>query len=201
MIFAQRQKSKGLNSPVIIGGIGGSGTRVLTEILQLFGFFLGKDLNIALDNESFTLLFKHPSWLHQNINNPEIISSRLSLFKKAMTCTQPFTKNELQTLDDITRIMAVNGHNLNNNEGYGEWAYYRKKKIMVESGFREGNYTGWGWKEPNSYLLLDHYPEVFPGFRYIHVIRHGLDMAFSKNQNQLYNWGGGIWGSLAKIGI
>jgi hypothetical protein len=31
--------------------------------------------------------------------------------------------------------------------------------------------------------------EYFPGFKYIHTIRHGLDMAFSSNQQQLFNWG------------
>ena len=29
----------------------------------------------------------------------------------------------------------------------------------------------------------------FPKMKYIHTIRNGLDMAFSKNQNQLINWG------------
>ncbi len=30
--------------------------------------------------------------------------------------------------------------------------------------------------------------EYFKDFRYIHTIRHGLDMAYSSNQQQLFNW-------------
>ena len=53
------------NSPVIIGGIGGSGTRVVAEILMRIGIYLGHTLNASLDNLWFTALFK-----------------RLDLFKK-----------------------------------------------------------------------------------------------------------------------
>ncbi len=45
------------NGPVIIGGIGGSGTRVVAEILTLFGYFMGHDLNSAGDILTYTLLF------------------------------------------------------------------------------------------------------------------------------------------------
>ena len=50
-------------------------------------------------------------------------------------------------------------------------------------------YIGWGWKEPNSHIYLEHISEYFEGLKFIHVIRHGLDMAYSKNQQQLFNWG------------
>ncbi len=50
------------------------------------------------------------------------------------------------------------------------------------------NHIGWGWKEPNSHLLIKMMARHFNNFKYIHTIRHGLDMAFSKNQQQLFNW-------------
>jgi hypothetical protein len=31
--------------------------------------------------------------------------------------------------------------------------------------------------------------EYIPNLKYIHVLRNGLDMAFSENKNQLKNWG------------
>jgi hypothetical protein len=43
----------------------------------------------------------------------------------------------------------------------------------------------WGWKAPRSIYLLPLFHARFPGMKYIHVIRDGRDMAFSKNQNQL----------------
>ena len=44
-------------NPVVIRGIGGSGTRVVAAILRDAGIYLGNDLNVPLNNLSFTLLF------------------------------------------------------------------------------------------------------------------------------------------------
>ena len=43
--------------PVAIGGIGGSGTRLIAQCLKELGFYLGGDLNQANDNLWFVLLF------------------------------------------------------------------------------------------------------------------------------------------------
>jgi len=53
----------------------------------------------------------------------------------------------------------------------------------------QDQYKGWGWKEPNTHIYLEFLSKYFSDLKYIFVIRHGLDMAFSKNQAQLYNWG------------
>jgi hypothetical protein len=50
-------------------------------------------------------------------------------------------------------------------------------------------YVGWGWKVPPNFLILDYLGNQFTGMKYVHVIRHGLDMAFSSNQRQLDLWG------------
>jgi hypothetical protein len=48
----------------------------------------------------------------------------------------------------------------------------------------------WGWKEPNSHLFLPHLQRHFGGrLRYVHVIRHGIYMAYSRNQAQAVRWG------------
>ena len=44
--------------PVVIGGVGGSGTRLIAQCLKETGFHIGTDLNVANDNLWFTLLFK-----------------------------------------------------------------------------------------------------------------------------------------------
>lgn len=54
----------------------------------------------------------------------------------------------------------------------------------------ESDFVGWGWKEPNTHLYIDQISEYFPNLKYIHLMRHGLDMSFSANQQQLHNWGG-----------
>jgi hypothetical protein len=49
-------------------------------------------------------------------------------------------------------------------------------------------YIGWGWKEPNTHIFIKYLTTYFPDFRYIHVLRHGLDMAYSANHQQFLNW-------------
>jgi hypothetical protein len=43
---------------VVVGGVGGSGTRLVATCLQRLGVRIGPDLNESLDNLFFTLLFK-----------------------------------------------------------------------------------------------------------------------------------------------
>ena len=47
----------------------------------------------------------------------------------------------------------------------------------------------WGWKAPRSIYLLPFLHAQFPDLKFIHVLRDGRDMAFSKNQNQLHKHG------------
>ena len=45
-----------------------------------------------------------------------------------------------------------------------------------------------GWKVPGTFHWLKELAVYFPQLQYIHLIRHGLDMAYSGNQNQIANW-------------
>lgn len=49
--------------------------------------------------------------------------------------------------------------------------------------------TPWLIKNPRSWLLLPWFAHVFPAFRYVHVVRDGRDMAFSRNQQQVERYG------------
>jgi len=49
--------------------------------------------------------------------------------------------------------------------------------------------SSWGWKEPRSIYLLPFFDDEFQGFRFLHVVRDGRDMAFSDNQQQLMKHG------------
>ena len=70
---------------VVVSGVGGSGTRIIAELLNKMGFYLGNDLNSANDNLLFTLLFKKPKWFMLNSNEKSFeIYKRLNLFKKIM---------------------------------------------------------------------------------------------------------------------
>lgn len=175
------------NGPVVIGGLGGSGTRVVAEIIAHIGFYIGQDLNNASDNLTYTLLFKRPAWFRRNINNSRKLHIGLSILEKSMIREERLSFREKLFLRKAVHNMSKYGHN-KAGEGKGEWPIERLHFIQAPQ-FPEGSkYHGWGWKEPNSHLLLPVLHSYFSHFRYIHTVRHGLDMAYSSNQQQLFNW-------------
>ncbi|MEI7982006.1 MAG: sulfotransferase, partial [Bacteroidota bacterium] len=177
-----------LKGPVVIGGVGGSGTRVIAKILQELNFFIGNDLNEPLDNLSYTLLFKRPKWYVKNKDRQEKIGRGLRIHEKSMTCTNSFSPAEHLFLFQATCDMYLNGHNIY-GDGRGKWAIKRYRNLLFPGHHPKEHFSGWGWKEPNSHLLLEYLNDFFPGLKYIHTMRNGLDMAFSQNQQQLFNWG------------
>ena len=85
-----------MSSPYIcVGGIGGSGTRVIAMILSSIGINMGNDLNEAFDNLTFTLLFKR-----QNISDDEI-DKLLILYEKSFT-NNTFNKKEIEYIYSLT---------------------------------------------------------------------------------------------------
>jgi sulfotransferase family protein len=69
-----------------------------------------------------------------------------------------------------------------------DWLRQRAQSFLSGGCSRHAGQP-WGWKEPNTHIIIDHLLETRPDLRYIHFIRHPLDMALSTNQNQLENWG------------
>lgn len=179
------------HQPVIIGGLGGSGTRVVAEILIKLEFYFGSDLNSASDNLWFAFLFKRPKWFFNNYkSNQSEIKSTIALFEKVMLRNKSFNASDWNKM-----IMAALQWSLFGNHywgiggsGKGIWPFHRMINIL-RSDRGNQQYTGWGWKEPNSHVYLEFLADHFKEMKYIHLVRHGLDMAFSKNQSQLYSWG------------
>jgi hypothetical protein len=174
--------------PVVIGGIGGSGTRVIAEILREVNFFIGNDLNGPLDNLTYTLLFKRRKWFYENRNNRPLLFRGLTILEKRMTRSGSLSVPELLYVANAGISMSRYGHN-REKDGSGKWPLERIRKMFEKLPGDISNHAGWGWKEPNSHLLITEMNEFFPRFKYIHTVRHGLDMAFSDNQQQLFNWG------------
>ncbi len=163
--------------PVVIGALGGSGTRLIAQTLMELGYYLGDEIDEQNDSLLFTRIFQRPDWIRTT--GRENFDRYLSMFTRRMT-------GEGWSLTDIIRYIT---------------ALYRKSTI--KSGRRKelihaftqnwcsGKHqlTRWGWKEPISHLFLQELVDYFPNMKYIHVIRHGLDMAFSTNTQQLRYWG------------
>lgn len=162
---------------VAVGGVGGSGTRVVAQVLDALGLYLGDDLNDAGDNLWFTLLFKHREILDFP---PERFARYHALFVAAMQGKTP----DLSDVDRLHRdLMGFERAGLHGRSWLqARWDSLRSPRVAAGA-------VGWGWKEPNTHMVLEPLLELQPGLRYVHVMRNGLDMAFSANQNQLRIWG------------
>ena len=163
--------------PVAIGGVGGSGTRVVAGLVRSLGFAMGRDLNGPNDNLAYTLLFKHPD---VPALSPEAFTARARLFVAAMTGKRPPTSRERALVAELAAE--------DRPQHDRRWLQQRAKALLA-SGEPLADRRRWGWKEPNTHIALPQWRQVLPRLRYIHVVRNGLDMAFSGNQNQRELWG------------
>lgn len=164
---------------VAVGGLGGSGTRVVAQILQKMGFYLGPALNPQLDNLLFTLLFKRRDWIGTFPADAEI-ERMIGIFATAMhdgvdRAFERLAPGEVDALFEKTHGMGVDRSSF--------------EAILSSRSPNLKEYSGLAWKEPNTHVFLPQLAQQFPNMKYIHVIRNGLDMALSGNRQQLVNWG------------
>jgi hypothetical protein len=162
--------------PIAIGGVGGSGTRLVAQILRETGFYIGDDLNESNDNLWFTLLFKR----QEILSSPDEEFERLvEIFLDAMTKESRFSMDQV---DRINKLASVD-----RPEHPKAWLKERVKSLLAgRHGQRPGRVA---WKEPNTHIVIDRLQKHIHDIKYVHVVRNGLDMAHSANQNQLKFWG------------
>ncbi len=184
-----------IQGPVVIGGVGGSGTRIVAAVLQQLGFYLGPSLNPANDNNWFTLLFNRPKWYARHLSNPEEICRGLAIFEKAMRNGRVGGADSLAFLAEACRDFSFPKRRLFSTVGKhsgvreGLFALRSAASMLLPKRIHWADFSGWGWKEPNTHIYMEHLSHFFKDMKFIQVIRHGLDMAYSSNQRQLYLWG------------
>jgi len=163
--------------PIAIGGVGGSGTRVVAALFRDLGYYLGDDLNDAYDNLWFTLLFKRRSILLETDGK---LRGLIKLFFRRMTVRErpaPEDAEQAFMLAEVDRLQHPR-----------EWLIERARTFSDASAELR-NDKPWGWKEPNTHIVIDRMFAANPDLLYIHTVRHPLRMSLSRNQNQLENWG------------
>jgi len=135
-------------APVVIGGTGGSGTRVVASLAEHAGYFIGTYMNRSLD--SFEVNRFCDVWLHQHLT---AAGSVLPPRKQA-------------AMDrDLDRALI------------------RHRSAIPAAD------APWALKHPRTVLMLPYLRERHPGMKFIHVIRDGRDMAFSRNTTQVDLYG------------
>jgi hypothetical protein len=176
--------------PVVVGGLGGSGTRVVEEVVLRLGVFTGTDLNSAGDNRWFTFLCKLPRWSLGPDGPESELARSLATLERAMTGRLEVAGPDGTVLRDaLHRGRYWWRHDRLRDDRPPRWLRQRVDSLL-RSGDRPPLASPWGWKEPNSHLMIRHLHRHFEErLRYVHVIRNGLDMAQSRNQLQVSRWG------------
>jgi hypothetical protein len=141
---------------------------------------IGTTLNHALDDLWFTILFKRRDFAHANSTATERAQA-VDLYLRARTVGLHGNLNasEQTLMHNLTAELAPQGSWLNG-------ADQNAAAALVQSVGKAP--TRWGWKEPNTQVFLHDLDMGIPGLRYIHIMRSGVDMAFSGNTNQLQLW-------------
>ena len=182
-------------APVVIGGVGGSGTRLIADILMELGYYIGSDLNESRDNLAVTLLFKRPLWYKKKTVRIESHVRRgLNILTRTMTEQKPLMLSPVEVHFYLNAVLDMYQHGRDHlGNPKGAWVLQRALNVIKPHNPDVACCTGWGWKEPNSHIYLQFLHHYYSDIKYVHVIRNGLDMAYSSNQAQLHSWGF-IWG-------
>ena len=169
---------------LVIGGVGGSGTRLFAEAARFAGRRLEGDLNHALDNLWFTFLFKRPDLFRSVSSFAEPFEREMRLLGAGFDAAPPRLA-DLPFLAARAAKAALRGNN-HLGAGRGKWPFGRLSRFFgrAVSGFP----TADAFKEPNASIFLRQLASYFPNMKYAHVARHGLDMALSDNQQMFRNW-------------
>jgi hypothetical protein len=174
--------------PIVVGGVGGSGTRVVVEVLRQLGIYTGAELTKAGDNEWFALLCKLPRW---DLDDPGSMAPAFDLLERAMQGMLVPTRADRKAIADLAdRCMNWTRQNDLTDDMPEEWIRKIATSLLRSRHMVPGGATRWGWKEPNSHIFLDPLRAYFGDrLHYVHVIRNGVYMAYSANQNQVRRWG------------
>jgi hypothetical protein len=143
-------------SPIVVIGMHRSGTRLLVEILDKLGVFMGADRQADSESVAFMQI------------NEEILHQCGALW------SEPMSAHFLLAQPDVVRQIAVSAR---------EALTAQLEKYAGPSGWhleaRAKELPAFGWKDPRNTFTLPVWKEVFPNLRAIHIVRHGVDVAAS----------------------
>jgi hypothetical protein len=143
-------------SPIVVIGMHRSGTRLLVEILERLGVFMGADRQADAESVAFMLL------------NEEILHRCGAFWSEPMSAHFLLAQPEA-----AEHLAASTGDALAARfEQYaGPSAWHR------EAGAKQAR--PFGWKDPRNTFTLPVWRRIFPNLRTIHIVRHGVDVAAS----------------------
>jgi hypothetical protein len=143
-------------SPIVVTGMHRSGTRVLVEILDKLGVFMGADRQADSESVAFMLI------------NEQILHQCGALW------SEPMSAHFLLAQPDVVGQIAASAREalsarLETYAGPSGW--------HLEAGSKE--FPAFGWKDPRNTFTLPVWKHIFPNLRAMHILRHGVDVAAS----------------------
>jgi hypothetical protein len=157
--------------PIAIGAAGERGTLIYARLLQELGWDLGDLLDGALDNLLFVALITEPS-----VRAP---LARTALERRAAAFARHMSGERLHLADRaLLSRSAVRAD--------GPIGRSARRQVL---GLGRRVPDRWAWKEPTTQLFLEPLAAGIADLRYLHVLRHGLDAAFSPDTAQLRSFG------------
>jgi hypothetical protein len=133
-----------------------AGTRVLVEILDRLGVFMGADRQA--DSESVTFMQINEGILHQC----------------GAFWSEPMSAHVMLAQPDVVEQVAVTAREA---LAASLETYTGPAGPPLASGREE--LPAFGWKDPRNTFTLPVWKRVFPNLRAIHILRHGVDVAAS----------------------
>ncbi|MFL5821474.1 MAG: sulfotransferase [Solirubrobacteraceae bacterium] len=139
--------------PLVIGAVGGSGTRVFSRIARRAGVFMGEHVDAQEDSVPVSRFYG------EFASEYLAADGRLDSRRRA-ELSQRLAELVAEHLDGLS-----------------------------------GPDQPWGVKNPRSLLMLPFWHERFVQMRFLHVVRSGLDMAYSATDNQIRRHGEAVLGT------
>jgi len=133
-----------------------SGTRLLVQVLDKLGVFMGADRQG--DSESVTFMLINEGILHQC----------------GAFWSEPMSAHFMLAEPTAVEHLATSA---------GEALHAQLENYAGSSGWHLGGSAerlpAFGWKDPRNTFTLPVWKQVFPRLRAIHIVRHGVDAAAS----------------------
>ena len=144
-------------TPLLISGMGRSGTSLLAKILKNEGIFIGDNLN----NDYESLFFmKINEWIFYQTgsfwDNP---TNFLNLYKNPEEFDLMFKYVSSYLKSSL-------------------WSFFGLEKNKISS-HKQLSLLNWGWKDPRNVYTSLLWKKIFPNLKVIYIIRNGVDVANS----------------------
>jgi hypothetical protein len=168
--------------PLVVGGSDGSGTRAFVDVLEQLGVPMVVDDHGTMD--------MHGKQLCNGEGWPPLANRVLAMMQENGNSTTTLLDLPLDEIPQEVRTNLVSlRKELERRQSVAKHRLEMKMKSSSSSSLPFAQRITYGFKAPITMLLLPllhafmYPPGTTPGFKYLHIVRDGRDVALSNNQS------------------